>query len=260
MNISRIVSKTRTLVSNNSPVILTAIGVTGTLTTAYLAGKASWNASRVVRNEEAKRRLNNPAESPESVLTNREKFDMVWKLYIPAVTTGAATCTSIIFANRIGTKRAAALATAYSLSERAYAEYREKVVDEIGKEKDENIRKEIAKERIAANPPTELFLNAEGGKVLCHDAYTGRYFLSSKNDIEQARNEINYQINKSDTATLADFYQKVGLEPTSVSDEMGWNSEKQLEILWAPTVAPDGRPALSYDFAVVPIREFWRFR
>ena len=268
MNISRIVTKTKKLVSDNSPLILTAVGVAGTVTTAYLAAKASFRGAEVLLEYETDRErrailASEKAGSPDPVilvpLTKREKFDLLWKLYIPAVSTGVVTCSSIVFANRITTKRAAALATAYSLSERAYAEYRDKVVEKLGKEDEAEIRKEVARKRIDAAPPGEIFINEADG-VLCHDAYSGRFFRSSKNAIEAARNELNYNILKSDYVTLSDFYDKIGLPHTSVSDEMGWNSENQLEIGWSAVETPDGRPCLSYDFAVVPIRDPWRFR
>jgi hypothetical protein len=268
MNISRIVSKTKKVVSDNSPLILTAVGVAGTITTAYLAAKASFRASEVLRDEALTRENklvleadpNDPAPVIVRNLTKKEKFDLLWKLYIPAVTTGVVTCTSIVFANRITTKRAAALATAYSLSERAYAEYRDKVVEKLGKEEEAEVRKEVAQARVNAAPPSgEIFINEVDG-VLCHDAYSGRYFKSSKNAIEAARNAINYDILKSDYATLTSFWDKIGLPQTSGSDEMGWNSERPLELGWSTVESPDGKPCLSYDFVVVPIRDPWRFQ
>ena len=45
MNIKKIVAYTTKLLNDNSPVILTALGVTGTITTAYLAVKATFKAA-----------------------------------------------------------------------------------------------------------------------------------------------------------------------------------------------------------------------
>jgi hypothetical protein len=41
--------------SDNSPAILTSAAVVGTITTAYLTGKASFKAADVIRDEEDKR-------------------------------------------------------------------------------------------------------------------------------------------------------------------------------------------------------------
>lgn len=256
MNIHKLVKQSKKLVSDNSPAILTAIGVTGTITTAYLAARASFKASDVIR-ENKPWDFNGTSPKPEP-LTKKEKALLVWKLYIPAVLTGAATCACILGANYIGTKRAVALATAYSLSKEAAEEYQTKVVDKLGKAEEKQLRDELAQERANKLKSQEVVFVV--GDSLCHDAFSGRYFMCDKEKIRRAENDINYEILHSDYATLHDFYKIVGLEDTSVSHELGWNAENPLAISYSTVESPDGRPCLSYDFAVVPIRDPWRFQ
>lgn len=269
MNIPRLMSSAKKVVSDNSPVILTAIGVTGTITTAVLTAKATVKAIERLNATEAERTetyLRDHELLPP--FGKKEKFKLLWTLYVPAVTTGAVTCTCIIGANYIGTRRAAALAAAYSLTEKALSEYKDlsdykgeilneykdKVIQKAGEETHKEIVQEMAQERLAQAPPAAIM---GIGESLCHDAFTNRYFASNKETIRRAANDINYQILHNDWATLSDFYKKVGLEPTSVSDELGWNGENPCEILFAPIEGPNGLPALSYDFAFVPIRAPW---
>lgn len=279
MNLIKLATRTKKMVSDNSPVILTAIGVTGTITTAYLAAKASFKAADTLRYEGIRRvnaaafeREANIALRPTEVegvddlqrdtgfIPPKEQVGLVWKYYVPAAVTGVMTCTCIIAASYIGTRRAAALAAAYSLSERALAEYRDKVIERLGEDEHESIRQDIAQDRVDRTAPDREVLFVTDGNVLCHDGYSGRYFMSDKERLRRAANDIAYQVLHSDYATLSDFYDKVGLDSTSVSEEMGWNTENQIELLFSTVETPDGQPCLSYDFAVVPIREPWRFR
>jgi hypothetical protein len=68
----------------------------------------------------------------EDMTTTKEKAKVVWKLYIPAGLSGAITVGCIISATRINSKRAAAAYSSLSVSEKAFDEYREKVVERLG--------------------------------------------------------------------------------------------------------------------------------
>lgn len=55
--------------------------------------------------------------------------------------------TCLIGASSVNLRRNAALATAYTLSESALKEYREKVVETIGEKKEQAVQDAVAKER-----------------------------------------------------------------------------------------------------------------
>ena len=129
MALSVLFSKIHTLIEQNSTGILTGVGVAGTISTAVLTARASFKAAEVLR-EDKERVL------PEIDLETRYKIKRVWKLYVPPVAVGIITISSIILANRVAGKQAAALAAAYSVSERALSEYREKVIEKIGESKE----------------------------------------------------------------------------------------------------------------------------
>lgn len=258
MNWHHIFKSTQKLVVDNAPVILTAIGVTGTITTAYLTGKASFKASYLIHELEHNVREGKRANLISDV-TNRERVELVWKLYIPAVGVGAFTVLSIVFANRIGTRRAAAMAVAYSLSEKALLEYKDKVVETFGQHKEQKIRDEIAQDRVLANPVGNQQVIVTGtGDVLCMDAHSGRYFQSSMETMKKAQNDTNYEVLNNGYASLSDFYNRLGLANTKVSDDMGWNSDKLLELTFSTTMSDEDRPCIVMDFSVAPVRNFFR--
>lgn len=253
MNIGSIFKTLEKFTIDNSPSILTAIGVVGTISTAVLTGKASYKASEIINSETF-------FESAHIELSGKEKLQLVWKLYIPAVGTGVLTIVVIVGANHIGSRRAAAVAAAYSISEKAFSEYREKIVEKMGAKPEQAARDEIAQSRLDRTPMGNREIIIASGECLCFDAYSGRYFTSDMEVIKKAQNDLNYQILHNDYASVTDFYDKIGLEPTQSSDEVGWNTDHKLELNLGSHLSPDGRPCIYIGFNVVPIRDYDRFR
>jgi hypothetical protein len=254
MNVVDTLKKLEKLAIDNSPFILTAIAVTGVLTTSFLTGKATFEAADIIREEEA---IAGTAEDGWPVV--KERTVMVWKLYIPAVTTGVLTIVCIVVANRIGTRRAAAIAAAYSISEKAFSEYKDKVVEKVGVGQEQRIRDEIAQDRIGREPLGEREIIITGnGEVLCFDAFSGRYFESDMETLKKAMNDVNYMIISEGYASLGDFYGKIGLSETQISDELGWTSDLKLDIKFSGTLSDDQRPCISMEFRKAPIRGYYR--
>lgn len=237
---------------DNSPVLLTAMGVAGIIGTAILTHKAALKAEKALVYAESHEQLGEDA-------SNTEKLKVVYKHYIPPVLSGAVTIGCVVMANHIGTKRAAAMAAAYTVSERAFTEYREKVIERLGENQDRKLRDEIAQDRIDENPvDNSKVIIAGSGDVLCYDAFSGRYFTSNMESLRKAENDINYQILNTESASLTDFYQAINIPRTSVSEELGWNSSKLLELHYSTSMSADNRPCISIDFTTLPIRNYWK--
>ena len=102
---------------------------------------------------------------------------LTWKVFIPPILMGATSIACIIGANSINTSRNAALAALYSLSETAFREYKNKVIEEIGRNKELKIRDDITKDQINNNPMRDRTVIITGnGDVLCYDKLSDRYF------------------------------------------------------------------------------------
>ena len=263
MTLAEIVKRAEKFTIDNSPLILTAVGVTGTLTTAYLTGKASFKAAHILEDALDDKRTEIQTDIPRGIpsLSGKEKFCLVWQLYIPAAGTGIITVVAIVAANRIGTRRAAAVAAAYSISERAFAEYREKVLEKVGESKERSVRDDLAQDRVNRNPVADReVIITGGGDVLCYDAFTGRYFKSDMETLKKAQNDLNYRVLNDYYASLSDFYNLIELPTTSFSDEVGWNSNRLLELKFSTVLSEDGRPCISIEFDVDPVRDYYRIR
>jgi hypothetical protein len=241
---------------DNSPTIMTVVGITGVAATAYLTGKASFKAAKLLQDDAWQERgnLNFKHDFKDSA-------KLTWKLYIPPVATGALTIACIVGANRIGSKRAAALAAAYTLSEKAYSEYKDKIVEKLGESKERAARDEIAQTRTDANPvSTREVIITGNGEVLCYDSITGRYFTSNVEKLKSAQNEINSQIHNSMYASLGDFYYLIGLKSTPFCEEMGWNTDKLMELDLSTTMSDDNRPCVVIDYNYTPVRGYARLQ
>jgi len=236
----------------NSPTILTTLSVTGTLATAYLSGKATLKANKILNDAQNER---DPFED-DYKMDLREKVALVWKEFVPAAGVAVVTIACMVAANRIGARRVAALATAYTIAEKAAVTYKDKVVETIGKKKEEAVRTAIAQDEIDRHPISRETVFVEGGGGdLFRDGWSGRYFNSTVARLEKAANQINSTLNSDFSATLSDFYDQVGLDRTDESDMVGWNSDcpLELEFTWAST--PDERPCGVVRFRKVPYRE-----
>lgn len=237
MNLNSFVKMVERALRDNSPAILTGLGVSGTIVTAYLSGRATVEAHNAV------------VHDPRADLTKKEIVKLVWKHYIPTAISGTVTIGCIIGAARIGSRQTAASMAAYSLSEKAFSEYREKVVEQIGVRKEQTVRDEIAQDRVTANPPParEIVLSGPGNVLSC-ELYTGRYFNSDMEGLRKAQNDLNAKLVRDGYASASDLYYMLGLDPTSFSDKIGWNSDKLLELQFSTTLSSDGRPCLAFDY------------
>jgi len=255
---SGLVQKAKFLVDDNLPTILTAVGVTGTVTTAVLTGRASFKAAELIRKEGAYDQSNGEViDTPE--LSTAAKAKLVWHLYLPPAAVGVTTVASIVMANRVASTRLAALTVASALSERRFQEYRDKVAEKFGARDATKMRDEIAQERVLKNPrDTREIIIAGTGDVLCYDMLTGRYFMSSAEKIRKAENRINHELNNFMHASLTEFYEEVGLPPTTYTDMVGWHGNDNLEVQISAVTSDDEKPCLAIDFTPPPNSEYRR--
>lgn len=244
-NIFKEVSKN---VSKNSPVILTSISVVGVATTAILAVKATPKAMRLIEElEEQKQELQEP-------VTKKDIIKETWKCYIPAMVVGGATVACIIGSTSISTRRNAALASVYSLSEKAMKEYQAKVVETIGEKKNQEIKDKVAAEKLKRDPVGDKEIVITGnGEMLCYDALSGRYFKSDIEKIKSSINQLNRDLLSEMYLTLNDVYYTLGLAGTKLGDQMGWHVDNGLiDPRFSSQLTENGVPCLVLDFTVEP--------
>lgn len=252
--------KAEKVVSANAPVILTAVGVAGTVATAILTARAAWKAGIAVEDHESARRIKS-----EEPMTKVEKAKVCWQLFVIPAAVGVGTCGAIVMAQHINAKRAAALVGAYAVLDNRYSEYTEKAKEALGVNKEKKIRDEMAQERVdKSNVDTSKIVIIEGNEVLTHEAWTGRFFKSNMEALRRAENDVNMRLRNGDAVTLSDIYDMLSIPHTEHSDDFGWapgDSAKHTNKVefGISTVEHDGRPALSFDYDPMPEHDFWRY-
>lgn len=230
----------------HSPEILTGLGVAGFVTTTVLAVRATPKALK--RIEDAKHEAN------KDKLTVVDTVKATWKCYIPTTIAGVTSIACVIGAHSVHARRNAALATAYKLSETAFLEYQEKVVETIGEKKEKAIKEAIHKDHIEKNPASNSEIIITGkGTTRCYDIHSGRYFESDIDQVKRAVNNINRQMLLHDYVSLNDFYSELGLSPTELGDDLGWRVDKgYIDVDFSSHLSDDGVPCLAINYSLAP--------
>lgn len=242
----------KTLIKH-SPEILTGIGIAGAISSTVLAVKATPKAIRLI--EEKKK------ETKTEKLPGVEILKTTWKCYAPSAVTGILSYTCLIGACSVNTRRNAAIAAAYKLSETALSEYKESVIETVGEETEKEIRDKVAKKKVSKDVPNKSdIIITEKGNTLCFDPLSGRYFKSDAMKIKKAENSINESILVdafNAGVSLNDFYNEIGLPPTNLGNTLGWNLDNLLNIDFSSQIAGEdsvyeGMPCLVIDYINPP--------
>lgn len=251
MKLSTITKNVGVFIKKNSPTILTAIGISGMFASTIFAVEATPKALKLI--EEKKKELKVEKLAPIDTVKT------VWKCYIPSAVTGVLSATCIVGANSVHAKRNAALATAYTISETALREYKDKVVETIGEKKEQMVRDAIAKDKVEKNPVSKSeVIITEKGNTLCFDPWSSRYFKSDPEKLRRAVNDLNYQLINEGSVTLNDFYYDIGLSETKPGELLGWNINRggQVSFRFSSQIADDETPCLVLEFINPPTYDY----
>lgn len=240
--ISTTLKSVQKTVSKHSPEILTGIGIAGMITTTILAVRATPKAVIQIKYDSE---FNHNGDA--NAYTKKEAIKSAWKFYIPAAVTGTVSIACLIGASSVNTRRNAALATAYKLSETALTEYREKVIETIGEKKEKSVQEKVIEKKIKETPVNNNEVIITGtGNTLCYEPMSGRYFYSTIEKIKAAENKLNKQMihDFCGYASLNDFYDELGLSHTDVGEIIGWCTESLIDLDITAQLSDDNRPCI----------------
>lgn len=238
-----------------SPSILSGVAIGGVVATAVAVYRGKTRADEILREAHVDEPYYDHTEDewvePEP-LSNREKFEMVWQCYIPAVLSLTTTIVCIVGANTIHLRRQAALASLCAMSEAALKDYKDKVGELFGPGKAQKTKDALTQDRVKALGVIDDrdIIYTTGGDQLCMDAISGRLFKSSIEAIRRAENELNLQFMSEMFISLDEYYDKLGLKPTKLGDLLGWNMHDigdmiHFDISYGSTI--DERPCMVID-------------
>jgi hypothetical protein len=242
---SAALSRAALIARKYSPEILTAIGITGMIGTTVLASKATLKLDPVVSKIREQRFWVDEVTENELVETGtydkQARTKAIAKVYIhgavdlsklygPSFTLGVSSVACILAAHGIMRRRSVALTAAYKALETAFAEYRERIVSEIGEKKEEDARAgkqqvEVVddegktKKVTAFNPknisPYAKFFDEHNDNWTKTPEYNLLFLKAQQNyanDLLQSRGHV----------FLNDVYDMLGIPRTQAGQVVGW--------------------------------------
>ena len=271
-NLKKIFRPIAKQVSKYGPEIAVGVGIAGMITTTILAVKATPKSLRLIEAEKKRRNHEIKEEAKESGkdtvglidrLSILDTVKVAWKPYIPAMISGALSIGCIVGASTVHVKRNAALATAYQLAANTLSDYKEKVIETIGEEKEREVQKKVDAKKVERINSTEPSF-VRKGKPLCIEPISGRPFEMDLEDVKAAINRLNYRLTggMEECISLSEWYDEIGLKHTDVSDYMGWNiySDGLITVTEVPSSTDDGELCWVLEYAVLPHYKYEKTR
>lgn len=246
----------------SSPMILIGLGIGGFVATAILTGKASIKAEEVLKEKKESISKKEGCDVEEVKLSVEDTVKATYKYFIPPVIAGIASTVCILGSNSIHLKRTAALASAYEIAQVGIREYKDSVVEIVGKEKEKEIREKTAEKKIVKSAPASQTVILGEGDYWCLDDLTGKKFRTNKNKIDAAFNTINARIYHDNYASLNELYEELGAPRCDLGDLLGWNNDiREVKYYVYGAVTEDGEPclALAIESDTLPQYDFNAF-
>lgn len=244
----------RNFTQRNAPLILTIVGSAGVVSAVGSGIWATTKATEILECEKVRRSIVENVEYEEVKMTGLDVAKTVWKVYIPTALLTAVSLAAIIGSHNISAHRLETMATLWTLSDKALSTYKEKVAKELGKDAEETVSGKLAQDKLAEIPveTQEIHMTGNGG-ALFFDSTSGRYFNSDLEFIRKVQNDFNQTLLAEDTLSLNQFYDALGLEHTSLGDDLGWSTEfGMLDIHFTTKLATNSRPCIVMDYRIGP--------
>lgn len=271
----------------NSPHIFFGLGVAGFVGTVVLAGKSTLKLEETL--DDGRREIQETKERAARSQVNGGNYHnddyfkdlsldyarLTWnitKLYAPAAVVGGLSIASLTGSHVQMTRRNAALSTALAAATKAFNEYRARVREEVGVEKELDLYRNLEEQTIKVDgkkvkvkvfrddgrsPYAKEYkpydqLTREGSVHWANNSELNMMFLQAQEDI------ANYELGSKGFIFLNDVYKALGFEPTEAGQFVGWvvNGEGDgrvdfgLHLVHSRDLAPGDNPGVWLDFNV----------
>lgn len=222
----------------HSPEILTGFGIAGMFTAVIFSVKATPKAIEAINKKKE--------ELQKEKLSFGETIKATWKYYVPTAATLAVSTACVIGSDVKCRKHGAAIAAAYAISETDFSEYKDKVKETLGENKEKDIQAAIDHDRIVADPPqsTKIIYTGKGDRLFQID---GQYFESSLDYIQKSELELCRMMRADQDfndgfISKNDVHQILGVECTDdTDDDIGWTLDSgYIGFTYDPILLPNG--------------------
>lgn len=253
-----LLKKTGNLIQQNSPTIFAGVAIAGVVATTVMAVRATLKARDIIDEASYPDPDHSEDEGLEIVTPDlKETVALTWKCYIPVVLMSALTIGAVVASNRISERRNAILAGLLTTSQQALEDYQKKMEEVMGHNKSDKIKEALAEDKLSDNPVDKAAIVETGfGHSLCFDTWSGRYFWSDYDKIRQIMNDFNFQLNNDFAMSLNEFYEMLNLGTAGCGEEVGFTTQRPLELEYKSRLASNGTPCLVIDYKYSPSPTF----
>ena len=261
MNMNNIVnSATKTFhrvgfqIKKHSPEILLVTGITGVVTSAVMACKATTKVDAII--EESKKSINMIHEGMEAgnicdveytEEDGKKDLAIVYiqtgvkfaKLYGPSVLLGLTSIGCILASNNIIHKRNVALSAAYTAIDRSFKGYRSRVIERFGESMDRELRyniktqevketvvdEETGKKKTVKSTVSVVDPNTYSDYARFFDEYCAGWTKDAEYNLMFLRQQQNYAnelLKSRGHLFLNEVYDMLGIDRTKAGNIVGW--------------------------------------
>jgi hypothetical protein len=238
-NLSRKFGRQILVAQKHSPRILFVAGVVGVATSTVLACRATLKLEEVLAEIEddlnTAKHLKHEKYSEED---RRKDIAYVYirtgvkitKLYGPSIVLGVASVGALAGSHHILSKRNAALTAAYASLQKGFNEYRQRVVDELGEDKERELRyqvKEVAdgKDEAGKKKTIQEATGSPSMYARFFDANNRNWNSNSEYNMLFLRCQQNYLndlLKSRGHVFLNDVYDNLGMDRSKEGSVVGW--------------------------------------
>ena len=194
-----------------APMIFSAIGCVGVVTTAMCAVRDSRKAVRVIDDMG----LYDAIEKPGV----KEEVKATWQCYIPTVASAVGTITCIVLSRRISAKQIASITAAAGYLAANRDNYRNKIKEIAGGDVLKKVDRDFNIERFRQQQTIEETGN---GNLICLEGYSGRWFKSSEEAVREALQRYADRFGDGEYVNLNDLYDELDIVSTHFGAERGY--------------------------------------
>lgn len=191
--------------------ILSVAASVGVVVTAVETAKATTKAQTLIE------------MNKQENLTKGEIVKDCWSYYIPAAVVGAGTIACILSSNLLNKKSQKELMAAYVAVQQTYSAYRKQVAEELGKEREQEIRDAAEKGK-----------RDESGDVirLFYDPALKQYYHATMAQVIEAAYYFNRELSVNGAITLNEWCAMLNADDLTIvpdGDEIGWCIDQLIE-------------------------------
>lgn len=231
--VSRQVFRTALIVKKNSPNIMFAGGIAGVVTSTVLACKATLKLPEALNEmsvelDEVKDHTDEP-DQKDIAYVYVKHITYIARIYAPAAIVGVVSISSLAGSHITLSRRNAGLTAAYAAVSRAYKEYRERVSEEFGEQKEKDIYFAAASEKVVSENGKDEIALVDPNKWSPYARFFDEVSVNWQKNAELNRlfvqcqqNYANHLLHARGHVFLNEIYDMLGIERSKAGQVVGW--------------------------------------